>query len=264
MQHAQGFFRLGSAFSCEAKCGRPTPARTASQQYSHSDQSLIMEVGFCDDAHDGFSRSQPADQVERWELPYDNGTHLVVNWTPARWACYRNVTTYFVDVKTSSSSLNRFVDLFGRMPQDVCAADSKARSSVAVDDVQQGGGQLSACTPYRCYRWRQHTNVSSVPIPRALRALAGLDVIISIRATGTVEIRPGVEKKVVFWCHKYRRSRSADSNLSKKTSADLDADGESWWRPWRQAFAGSTHFLPCACTIALAAGVARAMRQPDR
>ena len=60
----------------------------------------------------------------RWPL-----ADLVVNWTPARWACWHNVTTYLVDVKTSSSALNHFVDLFGRMPQDVCAADSKVRAT---------------------------------------------------------------------------------------------------------------------------------------
>ena len=36
-----------------------------------------LEVGFCDSSGAGFFAEQPIDQMERWETPFDNGTHLV-------------------------------------------------------------------------------------------------------------------------------------------------------------------------------------------
>ena len=225
----------------------------------------LMEVGFCDGMHRGFSAtSQPSDQIERWQLPYDNGTHLVVHWTPARSACGLNVTSYYVDVKTSSSSLNRFVDLFGRMPQDVCAASSKARSSVAVDDVQQGEGQLSACTPYRCHRWKSHTNVSAVAIPRALRALASWDVVVSIRAYGTIETSrdSGREKAVNFWCHKYRRRFARPSPSEDAAAGARRSASKRFEDAWR-SLSWSDVALPLA-TLILAVGATRCIGALER
>ena len=37
-----------------------------------------LEVGFCESDGSGFSEVQPADQIERWTLPRDNGTHLEI------------------------------------------------------------------------------------------------------------------------------------------------------------------------------------------
>ena len=87
-------------------------------------KEMAIEIGFCDDEGRGFGLVQPAQHVERWSLPHDNGSHLVVHWRPTKWVCGLNVTAYHIDVKTSSPLLNRFVALFGKMPQDVCAADS--------------------------------------------------------------------------------------------------------------------------------------------
>ena len=53
-----------------------------------------LEVGFCDSNGHGFSTKQPADHIERWSLPRDNGTHLVIPWRPHSKACGRNVTSY--------------------------------------------------------------------------------------------------------------------------------------------------------------------------
>ena len=47
-----------------------TPMRTEKQPPD-------LEVGFCDSSGRGFFREQPMDQLERWEMPFDNGTHLV-------------------------------------------------------------------------------------------------------------------------------------------------------------------------------------------
>ena len=65
-------------------------------------------------------QQQPNDQLERWQLPYSNGTHLVVNWQPHAKLCGRNVSSYHVDVSTSMPVVNFFVGLFGQFPQDMC------------------------------------------------------------------------------------------------------------------------------------------------
>ena len=170
---------------------------------------MPIEIGFCDGLGRGFSASvQPSHHVERWQLPRDNGSHLVVDWAPAKSMCGLNVTSYHLDVQTSSPLLNRFVEIFGKMPQDLCSPASVARSSVAIDDAPQGGA-ASVCSPYEtaCTAPRQ----SAVAIPIVLRTLATWDVVVSVRAYGTVApqghpTRPGSEKKVEFWCHKVRAS----------------------------------------------------------
>ena len=178
---------------------------------------MPIAIGFCDDNGDGFSTVQPAHHVEQWQLPVDNGTHLVIHWRPLRSVCGLNVTQYHVDVRTSSPFLNQFVAIFGKMPQDVCAPGSIARGSVAVDNVQQGDGGPSACTPYE--RYCDEPKVSAVLIARSLRALANLDVWVSVRAFGMVAPQGnarGKQRRVTFWCHKYRKAQLGD------TAADGD------------------------------------------
>ena len=51
-----------------------------------------IEIGFCDSAGNGFFTEQPADQLERWSLPKDNGSHVVVHWSAAKKACGRLCT----------------------------------------------------------------------------------------------------------------------------------------------------------------------------
>lgn len=166
-----------------------------------------FEIGFCNGFGEGYHMRQPDDQVERWELPFDNGTHLIVRWHAAKWACGRNITEYKVDVKTSSALVTAAINFFGRMPQDVCAHGSVARSKLAVDGVATGNGP-TPCTPYDC---RVSTHESAVAIPSGLRWLAGWDITVAVVATGKMAPvrRYGEpardEKPVVFWAHKYRK-----------------------------------------------------------
>ena len=93
-----------------------------------------LEVGFCDKNGDGFFRVQPNEQLERWQTPYDNGTHLVIKWKSDRRVSGRNVTSYYVNAATSIPILNLFVGTFGGFPQDICApGGSKARNAVNVE-----------------------------------------------------------------------------------------------------------------------------------
>ena len=138
-------------------------------------------MGFCGADGSGFSPSQPPSHLERWALPYDNGTHLVVDWRADRSVCGRNVSSYLVDVRTSSSVLNLVVGLFGVFPQDVCAPTSKARSSVEVDNSK---ALASACQPYprNCHELPRR---SAVPISPVLRWLSRLEIEVTVIATGS-------------------------------------------------------------------------------
>ena len=104
-----------------------------------------LEIGFCDSNGNGLFKTQPADQMERWALPVDNTSHLVIDWRPDRRVSGRNVSSYHVDVKTSVPVLNWFVGAYGGFPQDLCAAEgSKARSAV---DVCVSPGSVQ-CVPF--------------------------------------------------------------------------------------------------------------------
>jgi len=127
-----------------------------------------MEVGFCDAAGRGFYQVQPTSHLERWSLPFDNGTHLEIPWRPDRSACGRNVSSYFVDVQTSTPVLNLFIGVFGSFPQDLCdPRGSKAKNAVSL--VDEGG---TCPRPHRT-RPRPH-RASTLATARAL-ALTGAD-----------------------------------------------------------------------------------------
>ena len=230
---------------------------------------MVVEIGFCDDDGRGFELVQPTHHIERWTLPHDNGSHLVVHWRPTKWVCGLNVTAYHVAVKTSSPVLNRFVTIFGKMPQDVCAPDSIARGSVAVDDVSQAGGP-SACSPYLCDK---ETYTSAVAIPLVLRTLANWDVVVSIRAYGTVAPVAASDQSqrrdVQFWCHKYRR---APPELTQRASSGSGAPRGprrrwlAWLRPRRGATAdiqlpdtGATAGIPESDPVELTQALCRSI-----
>ena len=138
------------------------------------DDAERVAVGFCNSDGSGFFGVQPADQLERWQLPHDNGTHLVIDWTADNRVCGRNVTGYYVDVRTSAPFLNVFVAMFGRFPQDVCDPGSVARDSVDLEDAQTG-----TCSPYETF-CAYKTRHSSFAIPSVLLQIAQLDVEVTI------------------------------------------------------------------------------------
>ena len=148
---------------------------------SSAGQVQRFSVGFCNSDGSGFFDVQPDDQIERWQTPRDNGTHLEIDWKLAPRACGQNVSAYIVDVKTSTVFLNFFVDLFGRFPQDVCNLEgSKARTAVALED----GRPPNPCTPYPsfCGSTQRQTTFE---IPKVLVHLTRLDIDVTIRAYGS-------------------------------------------------------------------------------
>ena len=165
-----------------------------------------MEVGFCDGrTGDGFYTTQPADHLERWSLPVDNGTHLIIPWRPGRRACGLNVSSYWVDVKTSTPVLNLFIGLFGSFPQDLCdPRGSKARDAVNV--VDSGG----TCSPYAGGTCSSRLRFTSFDVPASLRQMTKMDVQITVRGYGSLSPvgRPSERTPWVMWCHKYRKARA--------------------------------------------------------
>ena len=191
--------------------------------------SVPVEIGFCDSTGRGFLPRQPDEQIERWTMPVDNGSHLLIDWWPDRRVCGLNVTEYFVGFSSTLPLLDAAASIFGVFPQDVCAVNSKARRSLAID----GEADLdTACSPYDdCRSQRRRTSV--VPIPSALRALARFDVEVSIRAwgrTAPVGKPQALGTPVTFWCHRYRRAMPAAEVPSKRGGPH----GPRWWRDgWR-------------------------------
>ena len=169
-------------------------AAAAASEYSP------LEVGFCDQDGNGFYHEQPADQLERWATPFDNGTHLVIVWHNDRRVSGRNVSMYHVDVKTSVPVLNFFVGQFGGFPQDVCApGGSKARNAVNVE------GSAGTCVPY-AYNAHRSERRTAFEIPAALRQMANWDVTVTVRGYGAHAPvgRPHEQTKCIWWCHTYR------------------------------------------------------------
>lgn len=163
-----------------------------------------VQTAFCRSDGSGFLAEQPADQLERWSPMTDNGTHLVIDWRADPRVCARNVTSYFVEVNTSTPVLNFFIGRFGSFPQDLCAAGgSKARDSVQVDEEQP------VCSPYeaRCSRNFRRT---AFEIPAPLLQLLKWDVEVTVRAYGSHAAlgRPQDVVSASWWCHKYRRASS--------------------------------------------------------
>lgn len=197
-----------------------------------------VEVGFCRSDGSGFLLTQPADQLERWGLPYDNGTHLVIDWTNDKVVSGRNVTEYYVDVTTSAPVLNLFVGTFGGFPQDVCApGGSKAKDAVAVE------GSASSCSEYTPYGHRQQRQ-TAFEIPSALRRLAKWDVTVVVRGYGShaPNGRPHERTKCVWWCHAYRKPRMVVSATRTPTLQPTTANHSASRRVLATAFGRSRAF----------------------
>ena len=173
-----------------------------------------LEVGFCDKNGDGFFRVQPNEQLERWQTPYDNGTHLVIKWKSDRRVSGRNVTSYYVNAATSIPILNLFVGTFGGFPQDICApGGSKARNAVNVE------GSAGTCAPY------SHTahfdqRLTAFEIPSALRTMASWDIVVTVRGYGSHAPLnlPSEATPCEWWCHKYRRKQVLDDTQAEMPS----------------------------------------------
>ncbi|KAH8065835.1 hypothetical protein JL722_219 [Aureococcus anophagefferens] len=190
-----------------------------------------LEVGFCESDMTGFSLTQPADHIERWSLPQDNGTHLEIPWMPHGRACGMNVTGYYVDVKTSASFLNLFVHAFGSFPQDMCDPGVQARRRPR----RRRRVALRGPVPRR-------ERLATFVIPSALRQLLHLDIEV-VRASGALAPRTAAPEPVTHWCHVYRKAKgpSADEPLALAP--------RKWWSPktWRKTPApGRAPFPPSA------------------
>jgi hypothetical protein len=203
---------------CEADCDRPIVPMPGWASLTLLNAALAsMEVGFCDDNGDGFYMQQPANHLERWQLPRDNGTHLLIQWKIDRRMANRNVSSYMADVKTSVPVLNLFVGTFGGFPQDICAAEgSKARNAVKTHEAVRH----PTCSPY-AWDAASVQRSTSFEIPDALRLMASWDVSVVVRAYGSHAPigQPEAAVPCVWWCHTYRRRREVDMKPSGAAGA---------------------------------------------
>lgn len=202
----------------EADCDRPIVPMPGWASLTLLNAALAsMEVGFCDDNGDGFYMQQPANHLERWQLPRDNGTHLLIQWKIDRRMANRNVSSYMADVKTSVPVLNLFVGTFGGFPQDICAAEgSKARNAVKTHEAVRH----PTCSPY-AWDAASVQRSTSFEIPDALRLMASWDVSVVVRAYGSHAPigQPEAAVPCVWWCHTYRRRREVDMKPSGAAGA---------------------------------------------
>lgn len=183
-----------------------------------------IDVGFCNSDGSGFMQKQPAEQMERWSLPVDNGTHLIVDWHPSSSVCGRNVSSYHVNVKTSLPIINMFVGAFGSFPQDLCApGGSKAREAVS---VQETVSTKNTCAVYDrlC---NLATRRTTFEIPAALVQVTKWDIEVTVMGYGSIA-PPGKGTKgkpVSWWCHKYRRRKNASSG----SDGGAENDEKRFW-----------------------------------
>ena len=131
------------------------------------------------------------------------------------------MTSYDVDVTTSASFLNFFVNAFGSFPQDMCdPRGSKAREATSAS--------APTCSLYE-KSCEKNERLATFIVPRALRKLTLLDVEVTVRAYGSLApLNKPHEKgeRVVHWCHKYRKAREFEELRPWRNRA-LPRDSES-------------------------------------
>jgi len=192
-----------------------------------------MEVGFCRSDGSGFLATQPADQLERWVLPVDNGSHLIIDWRADASVCSRNVSEYMVSVQTSMPVLNFFTSIFGSFPQDICAeGGSMAREAVNVQEP----GSSSSCSPYPrfCSGKVQRTTFE---VPSVLRQLARANIEVTVRAYGAHAPagHPERAQACSWWCHKYRKQpQGSDPGPDPPSSPGARQSWRTIWLQWRR------------------------------
>ncbi|KAJ1625617.1 hypothetical protein T492DRAFT_1038571 [Pavlovales sp. CCMP2436] len=171
-----------------------------------SSQSTCVHAGFCTDvAHSETRPAQPADQHERWDIPYLNATHLVIRWAPGAALCTQTIDRYDVSLNSSSRVFNMVLKAFGTFPQNACAADSPARAQATLGD---GRKAVSPCGTYprRCSRTFTETIIEMKPYQWQAFGWAPVNLTVQASAHGTLRQGFGRSgKRVPLWCISFRK-----------------------------------------------------------
>ena len=143
-----------------------------------------IEIGFCDSAGNGFFTEQPADQLEPGRC---QRTTARTWWCTGQRRRRRRAQHHVVLVDVSSSLPLRTTRRASSARSRRTFAPATARRAY-VGRKTDGAAHVelpSTCSPYpsACSK-EQH--LSAVPIPWALRFIARLDVVVTIRMYGTL------------------------------------------------------------------------------
>ena len=149
-----------------------------------------MTLEFCTDSSGAAGlksqKNQPSDQMERFLGHSVNRTHFKLEWQAHEALCGRNVTSYWVDVYSSSGLINAALGWFGHFPQSTCLAhNSKGGSKVRT----QNGTIPDSCSP-----WELHCDTklrqSTVELPISMWPLVRFaNIEFRIRSWGTLADR---------------------------------------------------------------------------
>ena len=182
--------------------GAVLPSASSLDEVTESSASMHgMSMEFCSDSSGEAglesTTNQPTDQLERFEFYSVNRTHFHLQWRASPQLCGKNVTSYLVDVVSSSPIVNLALGWFGSFPQSTCDPDSKSNNKIKT----QNGTVPNACSPYslRCNKRRR---TSTVALPASLWPLVRFaNLQFRIRSVGTLARRvEGEEKEEVAAC----------------------------------------------------------------
>ncbi|KAG8467198.1 hypothetical protein KFE25_000514 [Diacronema lutheri] len=164
-----------------------------------------VQAGFCTDvAHIDTRDAQPDEQLERWELPTVNATHLVIRWAPSAALCSQTIDEYVVSLNSSSRIFNMVLAAFGTFPQNACAAESPARAAATLGD---GRRAVSPCGSYerRCTRTVTETIVEMKPYQWSAFGWAPNNLTVQAAAYGALRQPFGAGRRVPLWCISFRK-----------------------------------------------------------
>lgn len=181
-----------------------TAACLARADYCSSPTSCV-QAGFCTDAaHIETGPEQPKNQLERWELPFVNATHVVIRWSPSAALCSRTIDRYEVNLNSSSRVFNMVLSAFGTFPQDACDAGSLARAAAKLGDGRQA---VSPCGTYerRCSHAVTETIVEVYRAQWIAFGWAPENLTVQASGYGVLRQPYGGGKRVPLWCISFRK-----------------------------------------------------------
>mmetsp|Transcript_7303 Transcript_7303/g.21416 ORF Transcript_7303/g.21416 Transcript_7303/m.21416 type:complete len:275 (+) Transcript_7303:32-856(+) len=169
-------------------------------------RTSCVQTGFCTDvANIETLGNQPEDQLERWDLPFVNSTHLVIRWAPSPALCGQVVESYVVSLNSSSRVFNLVLSVFGSFPQDTCAEDSPARAAASVGN---GSRPVNPCGPYE-RRCAHHVTETIVELHQyQWRAFAWAPNNLTVQASAYARLRGSAfstARNVPLWCISFRK-----------------------------------------------------------
>eukprot|EP00304_Pavlova_gyrans_P003517 CAMPEP_0206051126 /NCGR_PEP_ID=MMETSP1466-20131121/30747_1 /ASSEMBLY_ACC=CAM_ASM_001126 /TAXON_ID=44452 /ORGANISM="Pavlova gyrans, Strain CCMP608" /LENGTH=261 /DNA_ID=CAMNT_0053426249 /DNA_START=20 /DNA_END=805 /DNA_ORIENTATION=+ len=226
-------------------------AHVAVGDFCESSTSCV-QAGFCNDvSHIETLDAQPHDQLERWELPFVNRTHLIIRWAPSPTLCGETVDSYVVTLNSSHRVFNLVLSVFGSFPQDTCAADSAARAAAKVGD---GSRAVSPCGTYgrRCSHRVTETTVELHNYQWQGFSWAPHNLTVQASAYAMLRGRAfSAARKVPLWCISFRKYDPRRGGRVRKDAGGLQQAVGSIGQALGQAVSSVAKAASALCSGAL-------------